>query len=133
MTSDAWRATVPRPAATAAAGCSTESLAARFASEDLRNPIIKDNLADEDKLAHYISACRLDTWLDACAEAAKQRMANVSAEQAAEGDALTRVAEAILEKPLEKESEYVELRREGSEAFEGDDEDEGTEDTEMED
>ncbi|KAH7061379.1 Non-repetitive/WGA-negative nucleoporin C-terminal-domain-containing protein [Macrophomina phaseolina] len=53
------------------AGCRAEELQSRFPSEDLRDPIIKDNIKDDDDLQGFLSACRLDYWYAEIKELAK--------------------------------------------------------------
>lgn len=55
------------------AGCRADELDARFPSEDLRDPIIKDNIKDDDDLQNFLSACRLDYWYAEIKELAKRR------------------------------------------------------------
>jgi nuclear pore complex protein Nup133 len=47
-------------------------LCVRFASEDIRDPIIKDNLLDDDILKEHIDQSRLDEWFVAACEAGKK-------------------------------------------------------------
>ncbi|KAF4313126.1 Nucleoporin [Botryosphaeria dothidea] len=55
------------------AGCRAEELQSRFPSEDLRDPIIKDNIKDDDDLQGFLSACRLDYWYAEIKELARRR------------------------------------------------------------
>ncbi|EOD44293.1 putative nuclear pore complex subunit nup133 protein [Neofusicoccum parvum UCRNP2] len=55
------------------AGCRADELQSRFPSEDLRDPIIKDNIKDDDDLQGFLSACRLDYWYAEIKELAKRR------------------------------------------------------------
>ncbi|KAK0647345.1 Nucleoporin NUP133 [Lasiodiplodia hormozganensis] len=61
------------PSAVLDAGCRGEELQSRFPSEDLRDPIIKDNIKDDDDLQGFLSACRLDFWYAEIKELAKRR------------------------------------------------------------
>lgn len=54
------------------AGCTNGELCVRFASEDLRNPIIADNLSDDEILQTNIEKHRLDEWFVATLKAAKK-------------------------------------------------------------
>ncbi|KAL5120490.1 hypothetical protein ACEQ8H_001508 [Pleosporales sp. CAS-2024a] len=47
-------------------------LCVRFASEDIRDPIIKDNILDDDILKEHIEQNRLDEWFGAACEAGKK-------------------------------------------------------------
>ncbi|KAH5256473.1 hypothetical protein HBI71_129900 [Parastagonospora nodorum] len=47
-------------------------LCVRFSSEDIRDPIIKDNLLDDDVLKEHIEQNRLDEWFVAACEAGKK-------------------------------------------------------------
>ncbi|KAK8218812.1 Non-repetitive/WGA-negative nucleoporin C-terminal-domain-containing protein [Phyllosticta capitalensis] len=44
------------------AGCRAEELKYRFPSEDLRDPIINDNIKDDEELQNSISSSRADIW-----------------------------------------------------------------------
>jgi nuclear pore complex protein Nup133 len=57
------------------AGCTNGELCVRFASEDLRNPIIADNLADDEVLQANIEKHRLEAWFPAAMKAAKASLA----------------------------------------------------------
>ncbi|KAF2809526.1 uncharacterized protein BDZ99DRAFT_520877 [Mytilinidion resinicola] len=129
-----WRGQAPAPSTVAGAGCSTETLASRFASEDLRNPIIKDNLVDEDKLQDYVTTCRLDTWFEAVVRATNEKMQVDMEVQKLQTVQMSMIKNGIEMRGL-SEKAWAEIEaREASEAFEGDDEDSaGYEDTEMED
>lgn len=54
------------PRAVTKAGCTSNELASRFPSEDLRTPIIHDNFADDEVLQDYIVRCKLDHWFTTC-------------------------------------------------------------------
>ncbi|KAF2742524.1 hypothetical protein M011DRAFT_452966 [Sporormia fimetaria CBS 119925] len=54
------------------AGCTNGELCVRFASEDLRNPIIADNLADDELLQANLEKHRLEEWFPAVLAAAKK-------------------------------------------------------------
>ncbi|KAF2002680.1 hypothetical protein P154DRAFT_134570 [Amniculicola lignicola CBS 123094] len=55
------------------AGCKNSELCTRFGSEDLRRPIIADNLTDDEVFRKYITKHRLDAWIHAAVDAAKLR------------------------------------------------------------
>ncbi|KAF2279695.1 uncharacterized protein EI97DRAFT_464898 [Westerdykella ornata] len=54
------------------AGCTNGELCTRFASEDLRSPIIVDNLADDEVLQANIENHRLREWFPAVVKAAER-------------------------------------------------------------
>ncbi|KAF2013706.1 hypothetical protein BU24DRAFT_351157 [Aaosphaeria arxii CBS 175.79] len=54
------------------AGCTNGELCVRFASEDLRNPIIADNLADDQILQTNIEKYRLNEWFSNVCNVAQQ-------------------------------------------------------------
>lgn len=54
------------------AGCTNSELCIRFGSEDLRNPIIADNLSDDEVLQVSIEKHRLAKWFQAALVAAKR-------------------------------------------------------------
>lgn len=47
------------------AGCTDGEFAVRFAEEDLRRPLIQDNLSDELVLKDLVDNHRLEEWFDA--------------------------------------------------------------------
>ncbi|KAF2198532.1 hypothetical protein GQ43DRAFT_154756 [Delitschia confertaspora ATCC 74209] len=55
----------PAPSKVLGAGCTHEEYAKRFNHEDLRNPIIQDNLSDDGLLQENIEHHRLDMWVTA--------------------------------------------------------------------
>jgi nuclear pore complex protein Nup133 len=68
------------------AGGTHGELCVRFSSEDLREPIIKDNLLDDDVLREHIEKNRLDEWYVAARRAGKAahdaaKMQQMQAEQ----------------------------------------------------
>jgi nuclear pore complex protein Nup133 len=85
--------------------------AVRFPLEDLREPIIKDNLLDDDILQEHIRNNRLEQWFEAALRAGKkdfvteQRQARrSSAPQIKQESAVSQIngaseAEAVLEAP----------------------------------
>lgn len=54
------------------AGATHGELCVRFGSEDLREPIIKDNLLDDDILREHLEKNRLNEWFNAAYMAAKK-------------------------------------------------------------
>ncbi len=57
------------------AGGTHGELCVRFGSEDLREPIIKDNLLDDDILREHLEKHRLEEWFVAASRAGKQAYA----------------------------------------------------------
>ena len=47
-------------------GCTDGEYAVRFSQEDLRQPIIADNIQDELMIKDIVDNHRLEDWLDAC-------------------------------------------------------------------
>ncbi|KAF2142573.1 uncharacterized protein K452DRAFT_270331 [Aplosporella prunicola CBS 121167] len=113
------------------AGCRAAELESRFPSEDLRDPIIKDNIKDDDALQVYISHQRVGHWFVQVRELAKQRVqeeaegtrqarAELAQQQQAQGEELhhpRRELNGIIE---EEDSDAVMQASVGG--FEGDDE-----------
>ncbi|KAF2872713.1 Non-repetitive/WGA-negative nucleoporin C-terminal-domain-containing protein [Massariosphaeria phaeospora] len=82
-----------KPSELLGAGCTNGELCCRFGSEDLRNPIINDNLADDEILQTHIEKHRLEEWFEAgCAagkreyEDEKTRPADEDVDEAADFD-----------------------------------------------
>ena len=117
------------------AGCSTNELASRFPSEDLRNPIIQDNIADDELLQDYLTKCRLEHWYKSCKEGSKNSL-DRHAEEVRRECELIRAADS-------GESASGSLRDDGlasettntdaPDGFDGDDEESVDVDVEMED
>ncbi|ORY03958.1 Non-repetitive/WGA-negative nucleoporin C-terminal-domain-containing protein [Clohesyomyces aquaticus] len=118
------------------AGCTNGELCIRFGSEDLRSPIINDNLADDEILQANIEKHGLVRWFDQAAVAArefleveKERIAattGVAAVQAAAGGNDDDMYDS------ESESASANAEASASDVFEGDDEQSG-QDVEMQD
>lgn len=51
------------------AGCTDGELCTRFASEDLRQPIIRENLLDEAMIKGLVEKHRLEEWLESACKA----------------------------------------------------------------
>ena len=104
------------------AGGTHGELCVRFGSEDLREPIIKDNLLDDDILREHIDKNRLDEWFTAACRAGKkayeaslrqEKQQHAPATAAAEGSA------PQVNGGNEAEAEMV-PEAAGSDTFEGD-------------
>ncbi|KAK8168148.1 Non-repetitive/WGA-negative nucleoporin C-terminal-domain-containing protein [Phyllosticta citrichinensis] len=66
------------------AGCRPAELEARFPSEDLRDPIINDNIQDDNELQSVVSSTRADFWFEEIVKLARQTAVNqVEAERRA--------------------------------------------------
>jgi nuclear pore complex protein Nup133 len=124
-------------------GCTDGELCIRFASEDLRQPIMRDNALDEAIFKKHVEKHRLEQWLKATVVAVRQSNENERNERQA---ALQQVAdvgedEAVavqqVEETVEESVEAVEgIEVISEENFLGDDEEsvaEGDDDVEMQD
>lgn len=133
----------PLPSQVLGAGCTNEELSKRFPSEDLRSPIINDNLGDDEILQLSIEQYRLDQWFEETVRVA-QRLAK--AENEAEGGAAVATISAsesqlAIEDQAEEEAESggeemapsETTNADGPEGFDGDDEESMDQDVEMED
>ncbi|THY33513.1 hypothetical protein D6D00_01007 [Aureobasidium pullulans] len=77
------------PSETLGAGCTAEELQSRFPQEELRDPIMHDNLIQDRKLQSLIERSNADHWHAVCLEEAKKKLeeeaaANVQEEAAAQ-------------------------------------------------
>ncbi|KAK7545482.1 Non-repetitive/WGA-negative nucleoporin C-terminal-domain-containing protein [Phyllosticta citricarpa] len=54
------------------AGCRPAELEARFPSEDLRDPIINDNIQDDNELQTVVTATRADFWFEEIVKLARE-------------------------------------------------------------
>jgi nuclear pore complex protein Nup133 len=117
------------------AGCTDSELSERFSSEDLRKPIIKDNVADDVILRDLAEKHRLAPWFDAAMKLAKKEVDLERAEEEARVQADTEIpAEYDELGGLEGDFLTAEIEAAASEAFEGDDEQSvADQDEEMED
>lgn len=100
------------------AGGTHGELCVRFSSEDLRDPIIKDNLLDDDILREHINNHRLDQWFEAAGRAGKIDYEE-SVRQEEELHALLAESDSLLETNGEADVEIV-PEPAGSDTFEGD-------------
>jgi nuclear pore complex protein Nup133 len=69
------------------AGGTHGELCVRFASEDLREPIIKDNLLDDEVLQEQLEKNKLDEWFKRALKAGKRAYDAEKAQQEVAGDA----------------------------------------------
>ncbi|KAH8730106.1 Non-repetitive/WGA-negative nucleoporin C-terminal-domain-containing protein [Phaeosphaeriaceae sp. PMI808] len=121
------------------AGGTHGELCVRFASEDLREPIIRDNLLDDDILREYIEKNRLEEWFRAAIEAGRKAVDEERREemQALQHQAyLTELEDGSVQADADDEAtgatvEVVEAP--GSDTFEGDIESVADQDAEMQD
>jgi nuclear pore complex protein Nup133 len=77
------------PSETLGAGCTAGELQSRFPGEELRDPIMHDNLIQDRQLQELIEKCNADRWHAVCVEEAKKKLeeeaaANVQEEAAAQ-------------------------------------------------
>ncbi|KAI4714868.1 hypothetical protein J4E89_000551 [Alternaria sp. Ai002NY15] len=112
------------------AGGTHGELCVRFAAEDLRNPIIKDNLLDDDILREQVSKNRLTDWFKAAWNTGKTMYARELALQGKVPPQSMPSAPQMAEEEVEDEAEQDAA---GSETFDGDDESAQQEDVVMQD
>jgi nuclear pore complex protein Nup133 len=77
------------PSETVGAGCTAQELQSRFPQEELRDPIMHDNLIQDRQLQNLIENCQADRWHAVCVEEAQKKLeeeatANVQEEAAAQ-------------------------------------------------
>ncbi|CAN9201063.1 unnamed protein product [Alternaria alternata] len=101
------------------AGGTHGELCVRFAAEDLRNPIIKDNLLDDDILREQVNKNRLTDWFKAAWTAGKTMYARELKQQDKPTPQDVAAAPQIAEEDAEDEADQEAA---GSETFDGDDE-----------
>ncbi|KAF2178114.1 hypothetical protein K469DRAFT_804028 [Zopfia rhizophila CBS 207.26] len=118
----------PAPHKVLGAGCTNEELSGRFKSEDLRNPIISDNLADDEILQTFVEKHRLDEWFDTTAKIAKEYAEPVEQQ---DGDQMFGSTDSNSDEGEAPPSEATST--DAPEAFDGDDEQSVDQDVEMED
>lgn len=127
----------PHPSDVIGAGCSAQSLQARFGSDAaLVGPIARDNLRDDEILQTYIKQCRLGFWYTACKEAATRSVQDEADLKAVMNKKETELVEVlrardregtgglIVDKMLAKQE--AKAAENAPDGFEGDDEEEGT-------
>ncbi|KAE8822296.1 hypothetical protein PTNB73_09494 [Pyrenophora teres f. teres] len=114
------------------AGGTHGELCVRFAAEDLREPIIKDNVLDDDTLHEHLDKNRLGDWFMAAYQAARMMMSEQGKSQ--NGPAGTPIMGngVAPETTTEAEAE-VNQEAAGSATFDGDDEKAQDHDVEMRD
>lgn len=62
------------PSETLGAGCTAGELQSRFPGEELRDPIMHDNLIQDGQLQELIEKCNADRWHAVCVEEAKKKL-----------------------------------------------------------
>lgn len=77
------------PSETLGAGCTTKELESTFPQEELREPIVHDNMTQDKKIGVLIEKANADHWHAVCVEEAKKTLeeemaTNVQEEAAAE-------------------------------------------------
>lgn len=77
------------PSETLGAGCTAQDLQSRFPREELRDPIMHDNLVQDRQLRELVEKANADKWHAVCLEEAKKKLeeeaaANLQEEQAAQ-------------------------------------------------
>jgi nuclear pore complex protein Nup133 len=100
-------------------------LCTRFGSEDLRKPIVNDNLADDEILREHAEKHRLDQWFEATAKAVKlQHMQEKSEARDQQREVIVLDSEdsGSAQDRLAASEVNDNLEAAASEAFEGDDE-----------
>jgi nuclear pore complex protein Nup133 len=101
------------------AGGTHGELCVRFAAEDLRNPIIKDNLLDDDILREQVNKNRLTDWFKAAWTAGKTMYARELKQQ---GKPTPQDVPVVLQIAGEDGEDGADQDAAGSETFDGDDE-----------
>ncbi|KAH7360023.1 Non-repetitive/WGA-negative nucleoporin C-terminal-domain-containing protein [Pyrenochaeta sp. MPI-SDFR-AT-0127] len=99
------------------AGGTHGELCVRFGSEDLREPIIKDNLLDDDILREHIKNHRLEDWFSAACRAGKKSYEASTRQEKQHADSSGPHLNGDIEAAAEVE---VEMEPPGSDTFEGD-------------
>ncbi|KAI1510749.1 Non-repetitive/WGA-negative nucleoporin C-terminal [Pyrenophora tritici-repentis] len=103
------------------AGGTHGELCVRFAAEDLREPIIKDNLLDDDTLREHLDKNRLVHWFSAAYQAAKLVMSEQGKSQNGPAGAPMMGNGVAPETRTEAEAD-LDREAAGSDTFDGDDE-----------
>jgi nuclear pore complex protein Nup133 len=111
------------------AGGTHGELCVRFAKEDLREPIIKDNLLDDDILREHMDKNRLGEWFQAGMRAGKMMHEQERQQQGQPQSAVSAAHILTNGVPPEMEAEMPA----GEETFDGDDEGAQNQDVEMQD
>jgi nuclear pore complex protein Nup133 len=115
------------------AGGTHGELCVRFASEDIREPIIKDNLLDDDVLREHIEKNRFEEWFIAACRTGKKAYEMEKREQMT---ASQQQAQPIGDDEdfdqANADDEIVAAGEEEAEAFEGDAEGAAEEDDDVE-
>lgn len=101
------------------AGATHGELCVRFSAEDLREPIIRDNLLDDDILREHIEKHRLADWMTAAYRAGKRfHQAEKTEAVRLQNGSLHRDFEDLNDEEDGNVAESIELP--GSDSFEGD-------------
>lgn len=102
-------------------GATHGELCVRFASEDIREPIIKDNLLDDDVLRELIAKHRLEEWYKAALNAGTKAYKEEKERQAQQTRAIQqRPQPAEIDEGTTPGQADEDVEEAGSDSFEGD-------------
>ncbi|KAI4727753.1 hypothetical protein E4T49_04441 [Aureobasidium sp. EXF-10728] len=85
------------PSETLGAGCTAGELQSRFPSEELRDPIMHDNLIQDRQLQELIDGCNADRWHAVCVEEAKKKLEEEAAASVQEEAAARQLKQTLEE------------------------------------
>ncbi|KAG9775513.1 hypothetical protein KCU95_g13791, partial [Aureobasidium melanogenum] len=85
------------PSETLGAGCTAGELQSRFPGEELRDPIMHDNLIQDRQLQELIEKCNADRWHAVCVEEAKKKLEEEAAASAHEEAAAQQLKQTLTE------------------------------------
>lgn len=85
------------PSETLGAGCTAGELQSRFPGEELRDPIMHDNLIQDRQLQELIEKCNADRWHAVCVEEAKKKLEEEATASAQEEAAAQQLKQTLKE------------------------------------
>ncbi|KAI5237617.1 hypothetical protein E4T43_07969 [Aureobasidium subglaciale] len=85
------------PSETLGAGCTAEELQSRFPQEELRDPIMHDNVVQDRGLQEMIEKSSLDRWHAVCLEEAKKKLEEEAAANVQEAAAAQQLKQTLSE------------------------------------
>ena len=85
------------PSETLGAGCTAGELQSRFPGEELRDPIMHDNLIQDRQLQELIEKCNADRWHAVCVEEAKKKLEEEAAASVQEEAAAQQLKQTLEE------------------------------------
>jgi nuclear pore complex protein Nup133 len=104
------------PSETLGAGCTAGELQSRFPGEELREPIMHDNLIQDRQLQELIEKCNADRWHAVCVEEAKKKLEEEATASVQEEAAAQQLKQTLEEAEKDSAETKTDAQMEGGES-----------------